>query len=76
VPRDALVLRDNEVFVYTVGEDDTARKVTVTTGAGRDSLIGVVGDLRAGDPVVVRGAERLREGQALKVVRHHIAATP
>ena len=73
VPRDALVLRNNQVFVYTVSADNTAVKVPVTTGAGRGANIAINGDLFPGDPVVVRGAERLRDGQAVKVIRHHLA---
>jgi RND family efflux transporter MFP subunit len=73
VPRDALVLRNNEVFVYTVSEDNKAVKVAVTAGAGRGKNIAITGDLFAGDPVVVRGAESLRDGQVVKVIRHHLA---
>ncbi|WP_116367903.1 efflux RND transporter periplasmic adaptor subunit [Parahaliea mediterranea] len=76
VPRDALVLRDREVFVYTVDADSTARKVPVQPGAGRGASIAVNGNLKAGDPVVVRGAERLQEGQSVRVVQHHLAVTP
>jgi len=75
VPRDALVLRNDQVFVYTVSADDTAVKVPVTAGAGRGSNIAITGDLFAGDPVVVRGAERLRDGQSVKVIRHHLAGS-
>lgn len=73
VPRDALVLRNNEVFVYTVSEDNKAVKVPVIAGAGRGKNIAISADLFAGDPVVVRGAERLRNGQVVKVIRHHLA---
>jgi RND family efflux transporter MFP subunit len=74
VPRDALVLRDQQVFVYTVGEDNRAVKVPVTLGAGYGQDIAIESTtLSAGDPVVVRGAERLREGQPLKVILHHLA---
>ena len=75
VPRDALVLRDNEVFVYTVSADSTAVKVPVATGAGHGSTITIDGALSPGDSVVVRGAETLREGQALRITQHHIAAS-
>jgi RND family efflux transporter MFP subunit len=74
VPRDALVLRDQEVWVYTLSDDGRAVKVPVTTGAGQGERIAVEGQLQAGDPVVVRGAERLREGQAVRVIRYHLAA--
>ena len=75
VPRDALVLRDNEVFVYTVSADGNAVKVPVATGAGHGNTITIDGALNPGDAVVVRGAERLREGQALRITQHHIAAS-
>ncbi len=74
VPRDALVLRDKQVFVYTLSEENTAVKVPVTTGAGRGGHIAVQGELTAGDPVIVRGAERLQHGQTVKVLQHHLAA--
>ena len=67
VPRDALVLRDNEVFVYTLSADNTAVKVPVITSSGRGELISIEADLEPGAPVVVRGAERLRDGQAVKI---------
>ena len=73
VPRDALVLRNEQVFVYTVSAENTAVKVPVITGPGRGSQITVEGELQAGAPVVIRGAERLREGQAVKVIQHHLA---
>ena len=69
VPRDALVLRDQEVFVYTLSADNTAVKVAVTTSPGNGTEIGVAGDLEAGALVVVRGAERLRDGQAVRINR-------
>jgi RND family efflux transporter MFP subunit len=75
VPRDALVLRNDQVFVYTVSADNTAIKVPVKAGAGRGTNIAIIADLFPGDPVVVRGAERLIDGQAVKVIRHHLAGS-
>ena len=76
VPRDALVLRDNETFIYTVSGDTTALKVPVIAGPGRGSNIAIEARINAGDPVIIRGAENLRDGQALKIIQHHIAASP
>ena len=67
VPRDALVLRDNEVFVYTLSADNTAVKVPVVTSSGHGEHIAIEGELEPGALVVVRGAERLREAQAVKI---------
>ena len=67
VPRDALILRSEGIYVFKVTDDGTAEKVAVKTGMGHDSLIEVVGDLGTGDTVVVRGGERLRPGQVVNI---------
>jgi RND family efflux transporter MFP subunit len=67
IPRDALVLRSEGVYVFKVSEDDTAERVTVEAGMGHASLIEVRGDVEAGDRVVVRGGERLQPGQSVSV---------
>ena len=68
VPRDALVLRREGTFVFRVNADQVAERVPVTTGAGDGDLIEVEGDLSAGDVIVVRGGERLLDGQAVTVI--------
>lgn len=65
VPRDALVLRADRVSVYVVGEDRTAKRVDVELGAAEGDYIEVIGGVEAGDDVVVRGGERLRDGQQI-----------
>lgn len=71
--RDALVLRANRVSVFVVGEDMKARRVDVELGAAEGELIEVVGDVRAGDRLVIRGGERLRDGQAVTVSQGALA---
>jgi RND family efflux transporter MFP subunit len=68
VPRDALVLRREGTSVFRILEDDTAERVTVATGLGTGGMIQVTGGLSVGDRVVVRGAERLRQGQKVSVL--------
>ena len=68
VPKDALVLSGNGKVVFVV-IDKTARLVPVETGAAYGPLIEVRGDLKADLKVVVRGNERLRPGQAVKILR-------
>ena len=75
VPRDALVLRNEQIFVYSVDEESKAVKIPVIAGAGRGSQIAIEGDLKVGDSVVIRGAERLSEGQGVKVMENHLAAS-
>lgn len=69
VPRDALVLRPEGISVFVIESDKTARQVRVTTGIGSGDRIEVMGDLKDGDTVVVRGNERLRSGQAVSIMQ-------
>lgn len=68
VPRDALVQRQDSTYVMRVSADNKAEKVAVTPGASNGELIEVSGLLAAGDRLVVRGAERLTDGQTVAVV--------
>ncbi|MEM9057954.1 MAG: efflux RND transporter periplasmic adaptor subunit [Pseudomonadota bacterium] len=67
VPRDALVLRREGTAVFRINAEDVAERVPVTVGQAQGDLIGVTGSLRAGERVVVRGAELLRDGAAVAV---------
>jgi multidrug efflux pump subunit AcrA (membrane-fusion protein) len=67
VPRDALVLRREGASVFRVNDDMTAEKISVITGLGAGSLIEVIGELDAGDTIVIRGAERLSTGSPVQV---------
>ena len=68
VPRDALVLRDNQVYVFKIDHGGAAERISVVAGDGSAERIGVRGPLQAGDRVVIRGAERLQHGQLVKVL--------
>jgi len=67
VPRDALVLRGDGIAVFIVDDDNTARRIRVTTGIGQGDWIEVSGPIQEGDRVIVRGNERLRPGQTVSV---------
>ena len=67
VPRDALILRADNTYVFKVADDGTAERVPVETGAGTSVFIAVEGDVTEGDRVIVRGGERLRPGQTVAV---------
>ncbi|MGK7294962.1 MAG: efflux RND transporter periplasmic adaptor subunit [Candidatus Wenzhouxiangella sp. M2_3B_020] len=68
VPRDALVLRGSGTSVFIVDDENTARRVNVAVGIGSKNMIEVKGPIQAGDRVVIRGNERLREGQSIEVI--------
>jgi len=65
VPRDALILRQDSVYLFRVGDDNVVEQVPVQTGVGHGELIEVRGNVNQGDKVVIRGGERLRSGQTV-----------
>ncbi len=67
VPRDALVLRGDGIAVFIIDDDNKARRIRVTTGIGEGEWIEVRGPIQPGDKVVIRGNERLRQGQEVSV---------
>jgi RND family efflux transporter MFP subunit len=74
VPRDALVVRREGAFVFRISDADeegrrTAERISVRLGGGSGDFVEVTGDVSEGDSLVVRGAERLRDGQTVNA-RH------
>lgn len=69
VPRDALVLREDGTYVYTVSRKDVAKRVAVQTGADSGTLVEVKGKVAEGDDIVVRGAEQIDAGQKVRTVK-------
>ncbi len=72
IPRDALVLRADQSYVYRVNGENRVERVRVEPGGAQGELVAVIGAIRPGDKVVVRGAERLSDGQS--VVEAELAA--
>lgn len=68
VPRDALVERGRQAYVYRVSDDGVAEQLTVQINAIVGLWVGVGGGISPGDQVIVRGAERLSPGQAVDVI--------
>lgn len=78
VPKDALVLngKDRSVFVVDLDKKDNSinpgtglvRKVAVELGVASDDRIQVIGEIKAGDFVVVEGNERLVPNSKVKIV--------
>lgn len=75
VPRDALVLRKNNTYLFVVDEEQLAQRIDVTLGIGVQDYIEVQGDVQEGDRVITRGAERLEAGQKV-AVKERAAALP
>jgi RND family efflux transporter MFP subunit len=68
VPRDALVLREDNTYVFKVNRKGVAERVAVETGAEDGAYVEVKGPVSPGERVIVRGAERLEAGQKVKPV--------
>ena len=67
VPRDALVLRREGVYVFRVNEKSVAEKITVRTGIAESDSIEVIGGIRESDRVITRGGENLQPGMVVRV---------
>ena len=75
VPRDALVLRDKNTFVVMVDKQLQAKRVSVALGRGVGDWISVAGSITPGDQVIVRGGERLRDGQKVRIAQTPIESS-
>ncbi len=65
--KDAVIRKDGEIFLFVVAEAK-ALKRRIQLGQAKAGRIEVSGELREGDAVVIRGNERLRDGQAVQVL--------
>jgi HlyD family secretion protein len=67
LPEAAVISRDGQPYVYTVGSDDIARLVRIETGARREGVVEVNGGLAAGARVVALGAGFVKDGERVRV---------
>jgi RND family efflux transporter MFP subunit len=68
VPRDAVILRQNEAYILRVTSGSKVERVPVSTGVGSGGLVEVKGSVSAGDRVIVRGGERLQPGESVSII--------
>jgi RND family efflux transporter MFP subunit len=68
VPRDALILREDNTYVFKVDKKNVAVRVAVEPGAEDGSLVEVKGMIAPGDHIIVRGGERIEQGQKVRPV--------
>ena len=76
IPRDAIILRPNSQYVFVVDEQNKAHRQEVELGFAQEDLIEVIGDLTTGDKVIVRGGERLRDGQSVRFDQSSASESP
>jgi len=68
VPRDALVLREDNTYLFKLNKENKAERIAVEVGAADGNMVEVIGMLKAGERVIIRGAERLESGQKVRLV--------
>jgi RND family efflux transporter MFP subunit len=68
VPRDALVERGGQAFVYKLSAEGTAVQVPARIQTTVGLWVALDGGIEPGDRVIIRGAERLADGQAVEVI--------
>ena len=68
VSKDALVNTPGGMVVY-LAVDDKAVSRPVKPGLAYSGYVAVDGDLQPGDLAIVRGNERLRDGQSVRIIR-------
>jgi RND family efflux transporter MFP subunit len=69
VPRDAIVLREDNTYIFKVDGKNTAQRIAVETGTEDGVLVEVKGLIAPGERVIVRGAERLEVGEKVRAIR-------
>jgi len=69
VPRDALVLREDNTYIFKVDKKNQAQRIAVETGSAEGALVEIRGLVAPGERVIVRGAERLEAGQRVRAVQ-------
>lgn len=72
VDKDAITRKGLKTTLFLVQGEKVAQKI-VTTGRAKKGLIEIEGNLKAGEKVVIRGNERLREGQSVRITSQDIA---
>jgi len=66
-PEEALVLIGDGAHVYVLGDGDVVERRRVTVGQRRSGEAEILDGLAAGERVVVRGVQKVREGQPVRV---------
>jgi multidrug efflux pump subunit AcrA (membrane-fusion protein) len=67
IPREAILEAGNEMFVFVV-EGNKALRRPITIGYEQERMVEVLQGLNAGDQVVIKGQQMIREGSAIRVV--------
>ncbi len=68
IPRDALVVDQKGKAVFKVGKSNAVKRIPVRVISGNAETVAILGELKAGDQVVVRGSGMLKTGDIVKPI--------
>jgi membrane fusion protein (multidrug efflux system) len=68
IPEQAIVPERSKQFVLVVGEDGTVERREVRTGRRRPGEVEILNGLSAGETVITEGTQKVRPGQAVRIV--------
>lgn len=68
VPEQAIVWGSDGSYLFVV-RDETAQRVPITITSRREGLAFVEGELSPNDRVIIEGVQKVRDGQAIRLVR-------
>ena len=68
VPEIALLQRADQVFVYVVGDDNTARLQVIDSGLRKDGWVEVLDGLSSGQDVITEGVIKVRADAQVRVL--------
>ena len=67
LPEETLMQRQDDHFAMVVGDDNKVEQRKVSVGARRPGKVEITGGLDAGERVIVRGVNRVRDGQTVEI---------
>ncbi len=70
IPRDALVIKGSEVYIYKIDESMKAEKIDAKIEAVDGDWVAIKEKLTEGDQIVIRGGERLMPGQSVSILKN------
>jgi len=65
IPRDALIIKGSDVFIYRINSDMKAERINANIDAVDGLWVAIKAELKADDKIVIRGGERLSSGQTV-----------
>ena len=67
VPKQAVVYDNDRMFVYTLSDEDRARRVLLEAVLTDKNFIEPVKGLNAGDPIIIAGQTGLKDGTLVEI---------